>query len=115
MPKAKRAMMRFVELDVDLIMGGHLHRSFIGNSLDFYPGCHRDRGIVIAQCGTTTSRRGRGREQQKNTFNVVSVGKYKIKVTHFLYFSEHGFVESSSHEFVRFMDQKFSAARESHV
>ncbi len=108
MPKAKRAMMRFVELDVDLIMGGHLHRSFIGNSLDFYPGCHRDRGIVIAQCGTTTSRRGRGREQQKNTFNVVNVGQSKIKVTHFLYFSEHGFVESSSHEFVRCMDQKFS-------
>lgn len=101
MPRAKRAMMRFVELDVAVIMGGHLHRSFIGNSLDFFPGSHRDRGIVIAQCGTTTSRRGRGREQQKNTFNVLSVDRHKIKITHFLYFSEHGFLETSSHEFSR--------------
>ncbi|MEZ6138158.1 MAG: metallophosphoesterase family protein [Pirellulaceae bacterium] len=104
MPKSKRAIMRFVELDVDVIMGGHLHRSFIGNSLDFYPGAHRDRGIVIAQCGTTTSRRGRGREQQKNTFNVVRIEKFKIVITHFLYFSEHGFVETSSHHFTRGFD-----------
>jgi 3',5'-cyclic AMP phosphodiesterase CpdA len=104
MPKAKRAMMRFVELGVDLILGGHLHRSFIGNSLDFYPGTHRDRGIVIAQCGTTTSRRGRGREQEKNTFNVIEVDSRKIKVTHFLYFTNHGFVETSSHEFLRLND-----------
>lgn len=102
MPKAKRAMMRFVELGVELILGGHLHRSFIGNSLDFYPGTHRDRGIVIVQCGTTTSHRGRGREQQKNTFNVITVDRHKIKVTHFLFFKNHGFVETSSHEFIRF-------------
>lgn len=101
MPKAKRAIMRFVELDVALILGGHLHRSYIGNSLDFYPGTHRERGIVIAQCGTSTSRRGRGREQQKNTFNLIMVDDRAIKITHFLYFSERGFVPTSSHEFFR--------------
>lgn len=101
MPKAKRAIMRFIELDVDLIMGGHLHRSYIGNSLDFYPGNHRDRGIVIAQSGTSTSRRGRGREQQKNTFNLIHIGRRSIKITHYLYFHEIGFTATSSHEFFK--------------
>jgi hypothetical protein len=102
MPKAKRAIMRFVELDVDLILGGHLHRSYIGNSLDFYPGVHRERGIIIAQSGTTTSRRGRGREQEKNTFNVVEIYQGTIDITHYLYFDErHGFVPTSLHSFRR--------------
>jgi 3',5'-cyclic AMP phosphodiesterase CpdA len=101
MPKAKRAIMRFVENGVELILGGHLHRSYIGNTLDFYPGAHRDQGIVVAQSGTTTSRRGRGREQQKNTFNYICVDDKIIKVTHFLYFQEKGFVATSCHEFSR--------------
>ena len=103
MPKSKRAMMRFVELQVDLILGGHLHRSFIGNSLDFYPGTHRERGIIIAQSGTTTSRRGRGREQEKNTFNVIEFYDNIIEITHFFYFDEtHGFIPTSKHAFRRF-------------
>lgn len=101
MPKAKRAMMHFVELGVDAILGGHLHRAFIGNSLDFYPGSHRDRGIVIAQCGTSTSQRGRGRERQKNTFNLIFMDQEFIQVTHYMYFHRQGFVPTSSHKFFR--------------
>lgn len=103
MPKAKRAIMQFVELDVDLILGGHLHRAYIGNTLDFYPGAHRERGIIIAQSGTTTSRRGRGREQEKNTFNVIEFYPNTIEITHYLYFDEHhGFTPSSQHAFRRY-------------
>lgn len=102
MPKSHRAMNKFAELGVELIMGGHLHRAYIGNSLDFYPGEHRDRGIIIAQSGTTTSRRGRGREQEKNSFNLIELGTHTIKITHYLYFNiEHGFVANSCHEFRR--------------
>ena len=102
MPKAKRAMMRFVELGVSLILGGHLHRAYIGNSLDFYPGTHRERGIIIAQSGTTTSRRGRGREQEKNSFNVIEIFPNSIEITHYLYFNaDHGFMPSSRHTFRR--------------
>jgi len=102
MPKSKRAIMRFIELDVDLILGGHLHRAYIGNSLDFFPGTHRDRGIIIAQSGTTTSRRGRGREQEKNSFNMVEVFQKTIDITHYLYFDElHGFIPISRHSFLR--------------
>lgn len=88
MPKARRAMSQFVDLRVELILGGHLHRAFIGNSLDFYPGNHRDRGIVIVQCGTSTSRRGRGREREKNSCNLISIDDEMIQVTHYMYFDE---------------------------
>ncbi len=81
MPKAKRAMMRFVDLKVDMILEGHLHRAFIGNSLGFYPGIHPERGSIIAQPGTTTLVCGRGREQEKNTFNVIEIYGNAIEVT----------------------------------
>jgi len=90
MPHSRRAVNRFVDLGVELILGGHLHRAYIGNSLDFYPGNHRDRGIVIVQCGTSTSRRGRGREKEKNSFNVIDIDREMIHVTHFMYFDEDG-------------------------
>jgi 3',5'-cyclic AMP phosphodiesterase CpdA len=102
MPNAKRAIERFVDLNVDMILGGHLHRAYIGNSLDFYPGAHRDRGIIIAQCGTTTSRRGRGREQEKNSLNQIEVGQKTITIVHFMYFHESdSFEETSRHTFRR--------------
>ena len=88
MPKAKRAINRFVELGVDMILGGHLHRAYIGNTLDFYPGSHRERGILIVQAGTTTSRRGRLREREKNSFNFIRVGTEMLRVTHYMYFDE---------------------------
>ena len=102
MPQAKRAIVRFVEDQVDMILGGHLHRAFIGNTLDFYPGVHRERGIVIIQSGTTTSRRGRGREREKNTFNVIDITEDTISVTHYLYFdAQASFEPASRHRFPR--------------
>ena len=53
MPKAKRALDAFTAMRVDLILGGHLHRAYIGNSLDVYSGEDREHGIVIVQSGTT--------------------------------------------------------------
>ncbi len=86
MPKAKRAIMTFVEDNVDMILGGHLHRAYVGNTLDVYPGVHPERGIVIVQSGTSTSRRGRGREREKNSFNVIDIGSETMKITHYMYF-----------------------------
>ena len=102
MPRARRAIDRFVDLGVEMILGGHLHRAYIGNSLDFFPGNHRDRGIIILQCGTTTSRRGRGREQEKNTFNLISVDADMVQITHFMHFHEAScFAPFSRHLFPR--------------
>ena len=102
MPKARRAIERFVELGVELILGGHLHRAFIGNSLDFYPGVHRERGVIIIQSGTATSRRGRGREREKNSFNLIQIDDSSVVVTHYIYFHElPGFAPMSRHQFRR--------------
>jgi 3',5'-cyclic AMP phosphodiesterase CpdA len=102
MPRSKRAMRRFMELGVELIMGGHLHRAYVGNSLDFFPSSNGDRGIIIAQSGTTTSRRGRGREREKNSFNLIQIGSEVLQITHYMFFDEEGeFGPLSRHEFPR--------------
>jgi 3',5'-cyclic AMP phosphodiesterase CpdA len=102
MPKARRALDAFTGMGVDMILGGHLHRAYIGNSLDVYSGRDREHGIVIVQSGTTTSRRGRAREREKNSFNVLRVDQRMIRVTHYMYFDvAAGFVPSSRHIFYR--------------
>ncbi|MFW5947645.1 MAG: metallophosphoesterase family protein, partial [Gemmatimonadota bacterium] len=102
MPRAKRAIDTFTALKVDLVLGGHLHRAYIGNSLDLYPGPDRDHGIIIVQSGTTTSRRGRAREREKNSFNVIRVTDEVIRVTHYMYFEDsEGFAPVSRHIFPR--------------
>jgi 3',5'-cyclic AMP phosphodiesterase CpdA len=102
MPQAKRALSLFLDLGVDLILGGHLHRAYIGNTLDVYASRHRERGIIVVQCGTTTSRRGRGRERDKNSLNVINIGKEMLRITHYMYFSEVGeFAPLSRHIFTR--------------
>lgn len=102
MPKAKRAVARFLELGVEMILGGHLHRAYIGNSLDFFPDRNRERGIIIVQSGTSTSRRGRGRERERNSFNVIHVGGETFEIVHFLYYEhERRFLPLSRHLFPR--------------
>jgi 3',5'-cyclic AMP phosphodiesterase CpdA len=102
MPRAKRAIDAFTELEVDLILGGHLHRAYVGNSLDVYPGEDRVHGITIVQSGTSTSRRGRAREREKNSFNVIRVTDEVIRITHYMYFDDaEGFASVSRHIFPR--------------
>jgi 3',5'-cyclic AMP phosphodiesterase CpdA len=102
MPKARRAIDCFVDQGVEMILGGHLHRSYIGNSLDFFPGNHRDRGIIIVQCGTSTSSRGRGRERNENTFNLIDASAHFLTVIHYMYFEDRGeFAPVSQHQFPR--------------
>lgn len=102
MPRAKRAMDCFSELGVEMVMGGHLHRAYIGNSLDVYPGRDREHGIIIVQSGTTTSRRGRAREREKNSLNLVRVGEDRVRITHYMYFDDlFGFAPISRHVFPR--------------
>lgn len=100
MPKAKRAIEAFTRMKVDLILAGHMHRSYIGDSLDFFPGSEREEGIVIVQCGTTTSARGRGRERAKNSLNLIRARPGEIRVSHLLWRDGEGdFWPHSHHRF----------------
>lgn len=98
----RRAMTAFAEMGVDVILGGHLHRAFIGNSLDFFFEGPRDRGIILVQSGTSTSRHGRGRERERNSFNLVEIRDTWIQITHYLYYEKNeAFGPMSRHRFPR--------------
>jgi 3',5'-cyclic AMP phosphodiesterase CpdA len=115
MPRARRAIDRFADLGVEMVLGGHLHRSYIGNSLDVYPGRDREHGMIIVQSGTTTSRRGRVREHEKNSLNLIRVGEDRVRITHYMYFDELlGFAPISRHLFPR-PGRRFIAERDGDV
>lgn len=80
MPKARRAIDCFCQLGVDIVLGGHLHSAYVVNSLDLYPGDVSEHGIVIVQCGTTTSTRGSGRERRRNSLHVIEIETDKFTV-----------------------------------
>lgn len=102
LPGARRVLEALEEMGVELVMGGHLHRAYIGNSLDVHPGRDRDRGVVVVQSGTTTSRRGRARERAKNSFNVVRIENDRLEIAHHMYFGDaNGFAPLSEHLFPR--------------
>jgi len=100
LPRSRHLLDAFEAMNVDLVLGGHLHRAYIGNSLDVYPGADRARGLVIAQSGTTTSHRGRAREREKNSFNVIRTTVDEIVITHWMRFAG-GFRPFSEHRFPR--------------
>jgi predicted phosphodiesterase len=111
MPDARWALDHFTAMNVDMVLGGHLHRAYIGNSLDVYPGAHRERGIVIVQAGTAASRRGRAREREKNSFNLIRIGEDFVRITHYMFFEdEAGFAPVSRHIFPRFGTRYFARA-----
>lgn len=97
-----KAMKEFISLGVDLVLGGHLHRAFIGNSLDYFFEGPRDRGVIVVQAGTATSRRGRGRERERNSLNLIRIHDTWLEVTHYLYFDkDDAFGAISQHVFPR--------------
>lgn len=86
--------------DVDLLLCGHIHVSYVGNTLDVVNDLRK--GTIICQSGTTTSRRGYGREQGKNSCNLIEVDRQAIHVSQLLYLDEVGrFVPAAEHTFPR--------------
>jgi predicted phosphodiesterase len=82
-PGAKRILKHIEEMDVDLVLGGHLHMTRVASSRDLIPG--EGSGVPLITAGTTMSRRGRGEERRRNSANVVEVLDDRISVTpHFL-------------------------------
>ncbi|NIP58301.1 MAG: 3',5'-cyclic-nucleotide phosphodiesterase [Gemmatimonadetes bacterium] len=108
-PRAREVLNWCDRMGVEMILGGHLHRAYIGDSLDVYPGEEVDKGIVIVQSGTTTSHRGRARESAKNSFNVIRIARKHLEITHFMYFDDvGGFAPFSMHAFPRRDDLYFA-------
>ncbi len=84
---AHEAIRLLDELAVDLLLCGHLHISFVGNTRDFQPDVRH--GTYIVQSGTTTSRRGYGPEHGMNTCNLITIEHDGARVQH-LRLDQHG-------------------------
>ena len=78
---AYEAIDLFSSAGVDLILSGHLHQAYIGNSEEFYPKGRPP--VVILHSGTTTSNRGRGGERERNTCNWIQVDGKSMVVSHY--------------------------------
>jgi 3',5'-cyclic AMP phosphodiesterase CpdA len=102
LPGFQKCLDAFSRMGVDLILGGHLHRAYVANSLDTFPQEDGRAGIVIAHSGTTTSRRGRARERNKNSLNLIGISGEEMVITHHLLDDGKGeFVPLASHTFPR--------------
>lgn len=97
---AYEAIDLFSSAGVDLILSGHLHQAYIGNSEEFYPKGRPP--VVILHSGTTTSRRGRGGEREKNTCNWIRVDGRSIVVSQYRWHPKlERFAEHSRHWYPR--------------
>jgi len=110
LPGAPRILAALEGMGVDLVLSGHLHRAYIGNSLDVFddPKSPREKGVVIVQSGTTSSRRGRARERARQSCNLIRLHADRVEVVHCLRRPEAGgFAPSSAHVFPRGPDRWF--------
>lgn len=97
---AYEAIDLFSRAGVDLILSGHLHQAYIGNSEEFYPKGRPP--VVILHSGTTTSNRGRKGEREKNTCNWIQVDRESLLVSHYRWHPNRSrFLEHSRHLYPR--------------
>jgi 3',5'-cyclic AMP phosphodiesterase CpdA len=97
---AYEAIDLFSSAGVDLILSGHLHQAYIGNSEEFYPKGRPP--VVILHSGTTTSNRGRGGERESNTCNWIQADEKSMVVSHFRWHRKlDRFAEHSRHWYPR--------------
>jgi len=100
LPGAAKLLTAFEAMGVDLILGGHVHRTHLCDSRVLVPG--DGPGIPLVACGTTASSRGRGPEAGENSLNVVRVGVDAVEVEPHRYDPEVGaFVPGAAHRFPR--------------
>ncbi len=112
--KANATIDMFDRCGVELLLCGHIHVSYIGNTMDVRPDLRQ--GTVICQCGTTTSRRGKGRERGKNSFNIVEIEQRAIRISQHLYLDDaRRFAPVAEHVFPRRAAGVYELPREQRV
>ena len=84
---AGRILDRLPRWGVDLVLSGHIHRSYLGGSGE---GVGSDGGVPVILAGTASSNRGRGRERGRNSFNLIRVGESGIEAKVYLYSRDAG-------------------------
>ncbi len=91
LPGAEWIARRLTEIGVDLVLSGHLHRSYLATTAHV---C--EVGSVpawLVHSGTTTSTRGRGSERGRSTFNRLDIGEEHMIFERFMYFADRSAFE----------------------
>jgi len=83
--RARQHLAALARIGVDVVLGGHFHRAYIGNSQDLLPAQEPGHPVVLVQAGTTSSSRGRAGEQFRCSFNVLRVDEATIEVEQYHY------------------------------
>lgn len=73
---------------VHLLLCGHLHFPHVESTLGLLPDLQR--GTIVCQSGTTTSRRGRASGRGRNSFHVIEIDTEAIHITPHHYDSNAG-------------------------
>lgn len=77
---AKRAARLLDELRVDMLLCGHLHFSWVGDTRSIDR--RITRGTYLVQSGSATSSRGHGPEHGANSFNLITIDGNEAIVQH---------------------------------
>ena len=81
LPQATDLLRAFESMGVDLVLGGHVHRTHLSTSRALLPDPKGRPGIPLLACGTTASSRGRPPEEGTNGLHVVRVDDHGVVVT----------------------------------
>jgi 3',5'-cyclic AMP phosphodiesterase CpdA len=85
LPDAEELCRAFESMQVDVVLGGHVHQMHIRTSRDLATARRPSRTppLPFVACGTTTSRRGRGPEVGRNSLCVLRFQGHEVTVTPF--------------------------------
>ncbi|MHB1192748.1 MAG: metallophosphoesterase family protein [Longimicrobiales bacterium] len=99
LPGARWLLEAFESMGVELVLGGHVHRTHLSTSRALVAGA--GPGIPLVACGTTASSRGRGPEAGVNTLNVVHLDAATVRVETRRHREGEGFVPVAECTFPR--------------
>jgi len=85
LPGAAELTAALMDMGVELVLSGHLHRSYVAASGDVAASVPADPQVWLVHSGTTTSRRGRARERDRCTYNRIDVGEEHLRITTYIY------------------------------
>lgn len=96
-----------VKHGVELVLSGHLHQAWIGDTEAYYPS--RRRPVLLVHSGTSTSSRGRGCERDRNTCNWIRISDVEIEISRLGWESAvAGFSVMSRHSYPRRSREPFA-------